>query len=154
MHITTYTNTEFKKHLQESNIFYAHHETAAGLLLILATKKGIFSVTFVDAIKDYPEYHKKDDLDLNQFLLVGTEFQINVWNAALQIPAGKVVSYQDVATRIGKPTAYRAVALALKNNKIAYFVPCHRVLLKSGELCGYNWGVERKRLLLEAEKNK
>lgn len=124
MNIITCTNAEFKKHIKESNIYYTHHQTAAGQLLILATKNGIFSVTFVDAQKEYPEFIK-NDLDLTQFILVGTDFQIDVWKAALQIPRSKVVSYQEVAMRIGKPKAFRAVALALKRNKIAYFIPCH-----------------------------
>ncbi len=81
----------------------------------------------------------------------GTPFQQQVWSALRQIPAGKTVSYQVLAERIGSPRAVRAVAGACAANPIAVLIPCHRVLRSDGGLSGYRWGVERKRALLEAE---
>lgn len=81
----------------------------------------------------------------------GTPFQHQVWSALRQIPAGKTVSYQVLAERIGAPRAVRAVAGACAANPIAVLIPCHRVLRSDGGMSGYRWGVERKRALLEAE---
>ena len=69
--------------------------------------------------------------------LKGTNFQIKVWEALLKIPAGQVVSYNDIATYIGKPKAVRAVANAVRKNPIPFIIPCHRVILKIGEFGGY-----------------
>ena len=84
-------------------------------------------------------------------LLRGTNFQIKVWQALLRIPEGTVVSYSEVARRIGRPDAVRAVAGAVGCNPIAWLIPCHRVLRKSGEMGGYRWGTARKRLILSRE---
>jgi AraC family transcriptional regulator of adaptative response/methylated-DNA-[protein]-cysteine methyltransferase len=84
-------------------------------------------------------------------LVRGTNFQIQVWRALVSIPSGCAVSYQDVARRIGRPDAVRAVAGAIAANSIAYLIPCHRVLRASGALSGYRWGSERKLALLAWE---
>lgn len=81
----------------------------------------------------------------------GTAFQQRVWQALRRIPAGKTVSYAELARRIGAPTAARAVAGACAANALAVAIPCHRVVRKDGSLSGYRWGVERKRVLLERE---
>lgn len=81
----------------------------------------------------------------------GTAFQERVWQALTRIPQGQTVSYAELAERIGQPKAARAVARACAANAIAVAVPCHRVVRGSGELSGYKWGVERKRVLLERE---
>ncbi len=81
----------------------------------------------------------------------GTVFQQRVWQALREIPAGKTVSYADVAKRIGAPGSARAVAQACAANALAVAIPCHRVVRNDGELSGYRWGVERKRALLERE---
>jgi AraC family transcriptional regulator, regulatory protein of adaptative response / methylated-DNA-[protein]-cysteine methyltransferase len=83
----------------------------------------------------------------------GTAFQQRVWRALQKIPAGKTVSYADVAKRIGFPKAVRAVASACAANAIAVAIPCHRVVRKGGGLSGYRWGVERKRALLKREES-
>jgi AraC family transcriptional regulator of adaptative response/methylated-DNA-[protein]-cysteine methyltransferase len=83
--------------------------------------------------------------------LRGTEFQRVVWDALRTIPPGETVSYTEVATRIGRPEAVRAVAGAIAANAIAVVVPCHRVIRGDGSLSGYRWGVERKRALLARE---
>jgi AraC family transcriptional regulator of adaptative response/methylated-DNA-[protein]-cysteine methyltransferase len=81
----------------------------------------------------------------------GTEFQRRVWEALRRIPAGKTVSYTDIARRIGAPRSVRAVAQACGANSIAVAIPCHRVVRSDGDLSGYRWGVDRKRALLERE---
>lgn len=81
----------------------------------------------------------------------GTAFQRTVWNELQKIPAGAPVSYKELASRIGRPTAVRAVAGACAANPLALIVPCHRVIAANGDLTGYRWGIERKRELLSRE---
>ena len=81
----------------------------------------------------------------------GTLFQQQVWKALRDIPAGETLSYSQVAQKIGKPKAIRAVASACASNAIAILIPCHRVVRQSGELSGYRWGVTRKAELLRRE---
>ncbi len=83
--------------------------------------------------------------------LRGTVFQLRVWQALRQIPRGQTRTYSQLARELGSPNATRAVARACATNRVAVVVPCHRVVGASGALTGYRWGVERKRLLLEAE---
>jgi AraC family transcriptional regulator of adaptative response/methylated-DNA-[protein]-cysteine methyltransferase len=83
--------------------------------------------------------------------LRGTFFQKLVWQNLLQIPSGTTISYQELAQRIGRPRATRAVASACGANRIAVLIPCHRVLRSDGGLGGYRWGIERKRQLLQRE---
>jgi AraC family transcriptional regulator, regulatory protein of adaptative response / methylated-DNA-[protein]-cysteine methyltransferase len=82
----------------------------------------------------------------------GTEFQKAVWRALREIPAGATVTYGEIARRIGRPDSVRAVGAACGANPIAVIVPCHRVVGKDGSLTGYEWGIEKKRMLLEREK--
>lgn len=82
----------------------------------------------------------------------GTDFQQSVWRALREIPVGETVSYRQLAARIGKPTASRAVGMANSKNPIAIVVPCHRVIGADGSLTGYAGGVERKRWLLAHEQ--
>jgi AraC family transcriptional regulator of adaptative response/methylated-DNA-[protein]-cysteine methyltransferase len=84
--------------------------------------------------------------------LKGTVFQRQVWQALRQIPPGQTRSYSEIAAKMGKPKAYRAVARACAQNSVALLVPCHRVVGADGSLTGYRWGLERKRSLLEAEE--
>jgi AraC family transcriptional regulator of adaptative response/methylated-DNA-[protein]-cysteine methyltransferase len=81
-------------------------------------------------------------------LLMGTNFQIKVWQALLKIPAGSVTTYQTVAEMIGASQAARAIGSAVGQNAIAYLIPCHRVIRQSGLLGGYRWGEDRKRAML------
>jgi AraC family transcriptional regulator of adaptative response/methylated-DNA-[protein]-cysteine methyltransferase len=83
----------------------------------------------------------------------GTAFQQRVWQALREIPAGKTVSYTEIAQRIGAPKSARAVAQACAANTLAVAIPCHRVVRNDGGLSGYRWGVERKRALLDKEAN-
>ena len=81
----------------------------------------------------------------------GTAFQRRVWEVLQSIPPGQTLSYAEVASRLGQPSAVRAVAGACAANKLAVAVPCHRVIGKDGALTGYRWGVARKRALLQRE---
>jgi methylated-DNA-[protein]-cysteine S-methyltransferase len=81
----------------------------------------------------------------------GTPFQLQVWDALRAIPYGTTVSYAEIARRIGRPSAARAVGRAVGQNPLAIVVPCHRVVGASGALTGFAWGIERKRRLLELE---
>lgn len=82
----------------------------------------------------------------------GTAFQQRVWNALQDVPSGTTVSYAEIAQRIGAPKSVRAVARACAANNLAIVIPCHRVVRSNGELSGYAWGVERKRVLREASQ--
>jgi O-6-methylguanine DNA methyltransferase len=83
--------------------------------------------------------------------LSGTEFQLEVWTALRKIPAGRTLSYGDLAKKIGHASASRAVGAANGANPVSLVVPCHRVIASDGTLGGYGWGLERKRWLLEHE---
>jgi AraC family transcriptional regulator, regulatory protein of adaptative response / methylated-DNA-[protein]-cysteine methyltransferase len=81
-------------------------------------------------------------------VLIGTDFEVKVWETLLKIPVGHAATYAGVANHIGKPTASRAVGAAVGKNPISFVVPCHRVVGTSGALTGYHWGVPRKRAIL------
>jgi AraC family transcriptional regulator of adaptative response/methylated-DNA-[protein]-cysteine methyltransferase len=83
--------------------------------------------------------------------LRGTNFQLKVWEALLQIPAGTVTTYEGIASRIGKPNAMRAVGTAIGHNPIAVLIPCHRVIRKVGEFGNYRYGALRKKAILARE---
>ncbi len=83
--------------------------------------------------------------------LKGTNFQVNVWRALLSIPAGRIISYQDMAAYIGRPTAFRAVANAIALNPVGYLIPCHSVIAKSGMTHRYRWGASRKKVIIGFE---
>ncbi len=81
----------------------------------------------------------------------GTAFQLEVWSALRQIGPGQTSSYRQLAEKIGRPKAVRAVGMANAKNPIALVVPCHRIIASDGTLCGYAYGLERKRWLLQHE---
>lgn len=83
-----------------------------------------------------------------RLVLIGTDFEVRVWQALLKIPMGRAVSYADIARHLGQPTASRAVGTAVGRNPISFVVPCHRVLRGDGNLGGYHWGLTRKRALI------
>ena len=80
--------------------------------------------------------------------MIGTDFQLSVWEALLRIPMGKARSYSSIASEIGAPSASRAVGAAIGANPLSFVVPCHRAMGKSGALTGYHWGLTRKRAIL------
>ena len=81
-------------------------------------------------------------------VLIGTDFEVRVWETLLKIPMGRATTYSDVACKISSPKASRAVGAAVGRNPISFVVPCHRVIGKSGALTGYHWGITRKRAML------
>ena len=90
---------------------------------------------------------------LGPLAVSGTPFQLNVWRALTRIPCGCTLSYRELAERIGKPQAARAVGAAIGSNPVAWLIPCHRVVRRDGSLGGYRWGVDRKRSLLAWEQS-
>jgi AraC family transcriptional regulator of adaptative response/methylated-DNA-[protein]-cysteine methyltransferase len=170
---------EYKNKGQGLIISYGMHETPFGDCLIATTQRGICHLSFGDAdeslkvLKDqwpyasFKEDHKatlelisrifKPTPDHKPFHLhlKGTNFQIKVWQALLTIPAGTLVNYEKIAHLMGHPKAVRAAASAIANNPIAYLIPCHRVIAKSGIIGNYRWGTVRKKALIgfEAAQN-
>jgi methylated-DNA-[protein]-cysteine S-methyltransferase len=122
----------------------------------------ILKAEFVEGSSDVIETAQQqlNEYFLNQrqefdipLLFVGTDFQKKVWNELRNIPYGKTVSYGELARRIGMPKAVRAVANANAVNAISIIAPCHRVIGTDGSLTGYGGGLNRKKFLLELEKN-
>lgn len=83
-----------------------------------------------------------------RLVMIGSDFDVRVWETLLKIPMGRAVSYADIARHLGQPTASRAVGTAVGRNPISFVVPCHRVLRGDGSLGGYHWGLTRKRALI------
>ena len=177
------TPGEYKQRGEGVEIRYGIHSSPFGECLVAKTDRGICNLMFVqdyerDAaitfLKDnWPAAEFTEDyggtrvvieqmMDLFQtrsstplrLFLSGTNFQIKVWEALLQIIPGSVVSYEDVAIHIGMPGASRAVGNAISRNPIPVLIPCHRVIRKSGEFGGYRWGASRKKALLGWEMAK
>jgi AraC family transcriptional regulator of adaptative response/methylated-DNA-[protein]-cysteine methyltransferase len=173
----------YKKGAQDVPIRFAIAPCFLGLVLIAATAQGICSIDFGDTAKALKEnlrrrFPKAMFLDPDPrftdmvkkvlaFLenphrgrfglpldVQGTAFQRRVWLALQEIPAGDTVSYTVIASCVGRPKAARAVARACAANMLALAVPCHRVVRGDGQLGGYRWGLERKRVLLEQERTK
>jgi len=148
--------------------FKAYYLSPIGPLEVSGTSEGIVSVTFVkrrlpndrnlpesvkEGIRQLDEYFKGARINFSlKLLLQGTPFQKLVWERLKKIPYGKLVSYGDVASAIGKPNAYRAVGNANNKNPIAIIIPCHRVIGSDGTLVGYGGGLWRKEWLLNHEK--
>ncbi|WP_190236515.1 methylated-DNA--[protein]-cysteine S-methyltransferase [Allorhizobium terrae] len=101
--------------------------------------------TYVQRIFDPTCWQAEQPL---RVVLIGSDFQVRVWQNLLTIPMGKAVTYSNIAQNIGQPTASRAVGAAVGRNPISFVVPCHRALGKSGALTGYHWGLTRKRAML------
>jgi AraC family transcriptional regulator of adaptative response/methylated-DNA-[protein]-cysteine methyltransferase len=159
-------------------IDYGFHACPFGVALILATGKGICGVAFADeggekkALADmkarwpratYTEApgrtqkyaqrifnpaNSREELRLH---LLGTPWQIKVWEALLAIPEGRMTTYRAVAELAGNANASRAVGMAVGRNPLSWIIPCHRVLGSNGAMTGYHWGVERKRAMLAVE---
>lgn len=110
---------------------------------------------FGDAVAQLEAYFAGERLDFDLDLeLIGTDFQRKVWAALLSIPYGETRSYGQIARQIGSPGASRAVGLANGHNPIGIIVPCHRVIGANGSLTGYGGGLNRKKQLLEMERNR
>ena len=171
------TPGEYKSRGAGVNTHYGIHLTPFGKCLIATTERGICHLGFVDGsegraldilvdhwkqatmIEDYkttaPLVNRifldaKLDAPLKLHLR-GTNFQIKVWEALLNIPTGALTTYEHIATRMGNPRAVRAVGSAVGDNPIAYLIPCHRVIRKSGEFGNYLYGSARKKAILARE---
>ena len=83
-----------------------------------------------------------------RIVLIGTDFEVRVWEMLLKIPIGRAMTYSDIAVKLGATKAARAVGAAVGKNPVSFVVPCHRVLGKSGDVTGYHWGLTRKRAML------
>jgi len=168
---------EYKSRGIGVTIRYGIHPTPFGKCLIGTTDRGICHLGFIqtsegdsidnlvsgwsqaEMIEDYKSTaslvkpifdlgHRGKPLSIH---LRGTNFQLKVWEALLQIPAGAVTSYEGIAARIGRPNALRAVGTAVGHNPIAVLIPCHRVIRKVGDFGNYRYGALRKKALLARE---
>jgi AraC family transcriptional regulator, regulatory protein of adaptative response / methylated-DNA-[protein]-cysteine methyltransferase len=152
------------------------HDCPFGVCLVMATEKGVCGLAFGDEDEEarmmddmrarWPRAvftpnpartgriaaqifeHRDGELRLH---LLGTPWQMKVWEALLAIPEGKLATYRDVADRLGNARASRAVGTAVGRNPISLLIPCHRVLGSDGTLTGYHWGLPRKRAMLAME---
>lgn len=173
------TPTKLRAGGEGTTIRFALGQCSLGTILVAATDKGICVIQFADdpdsllqGLQDrFPNARLiGGDADFEQLVaqvvglveaphqslelpldIQGTAFQQRVWQALRNIPPGSTASYADIAKRIGRPGAARAVAGACAANEIAVAIPCHRVVRTDGSLSGYRWGVERKQALLERE---
>lgn len=168
---------DFKSGGSGLEIRYGYHVSPFGIALVMATDRGLCGLAFADpgeeaaALEDMARRWPGALLSADQaatagyvervfspaqwradqplrIVMIGTDFQVRVWEALLRIPLGTAKTYSDVATEIGKPSASRAVGAAVGRNPISFVVPCHRALGKSGALTGYHWGITRKRAML------
>ena len=103
------------------------------------------TAAFAKRIFDPSQWRPSEPL---RVILIGTDWEVRVWEALLKIPMGKVATYSAIAGKVRTPAAARAVGAAVGKNPICFVVPCHRVIGKSGELTGYHWGITRKRAML------
>ncbi len=109
------------------------------------SEDGAATLPVVRQIFDLPREHGGPALSLH---LKGTNFQLKVWEALLRIPPGSALSYEDVAAEVGTPRAARAVGSAVARNPVAFLIPCHRVIRRTGAFGEYRWGSARKKALL------
>lgn len=158
-------------------IRYGWHISPFGVALVMATDRGLAGlafcdpggerVTFEDMARRWPNATYVEDMAATapyagrvfdpvkwrseeplRVVLIGTDFQVRVWEALLSIPMGRARTYSSIAAEIGAPLASRAVGAAVGANPLSFVVPCHRALGKSGALTGYHWGITRKRAML------
>ena len=164
-------------------IRYGLHPSPFGWALVMITDRGLAGLAFtdeaggMDAFEDmasrWPNADYVEDCEATaayaerifdpkrwdpkaplRVVLIGSDFQVRVWEALLRIPMGCAVTYSSIAEKLGQPTASRAVGAAVGRNPISFVVPCHRALGKSGALTGYHWGLTRKRAMLGWESGK
>jgi O-6-methylguanine DNA methyltransferase len=154
--ITALKEKDFNAYVGSHTQKYALLDTPAGPLLVLGTEDGVTAATYDQALfaAIIARYSKADAILLTHFIIKGTPLQAQIWEQALNIPAGSTMTYQELAVMIGRPRAYRFVANTMAQNNIAYLLPCHRVIGKDGTLRGYKWGLAVKQVLLEAEKSR
>jgi AraC family transcriptional regulator of adaptative response/methylated-DNA-[protein]-cysteine methyltransferase len=168
---------EWKKGGEGTRLAYGFHPSPFGTAVVIASARGLAGLAFADdggeqaALEDmqrrWPLATYMPDqtgtaalarriFDSSQWsaeqplrvVLIGTDFEVRVWETLLRIPLGRATTYSDIASRLAAPKASRAVGAAVGKNPISFVVPCHRVLGKSGALTGYHWGLTRKRAML------
>lgn len=169
------TPGEYKQKGRGLQIQYGFHPTQFGESLLAVSDRGICHLSFVNghgrtqALTTLKEQWSNAELVENaeatrpyqnqifnqektskplHLHLKGTNFQIQVWSALLQVPAGALVSYGTLAELAGKPDAARAVGTAVGHNPIAYLIPCHRVIRQMGQFGSYHWGAARKKAMI------
>ncbi len=174
---------EWKSGGEGLELRYGFHPCPFGTALVIVAPRGLAGVALADAGKErpaltdmkrrWPKAKYLEDsaatapvaariFDPNlwrpdqplRVVLLGTDFEVRVWETLLKIPMGRFTTYSDIACRIDKPKAARAVGAAVGKNPVSFVVPCHRVIGKSGELTGYHWGLTRKRAMLGWEAAK
>jgi AraC family transcriptional regulator, regulatory protein of adaptative response / methylated-DNA-[protein]-cysteine methyltransferase len=158
-------------------IAYGYHPSPFGLALVMVSDYGMCGMAFCDpgeeraSLQDmtrrWPNAQYTEDSARTapfaarifatdkwrtneplRITMIGSDFEIRVWESLLKIPMGKAVTYGGIAQSIGKPKAARAVGAAVGRNPMSFVVPCHRVIGKSGELTGYHWGLTRKKAII------
>jgi AraC family transcriptional regulator of adaptative response/methylated-DNA-[protein]-cysteine methyltransferase len=168
---------EWKAGGEGLSITYGFHSCPFGMALVMKTPRGLAGLALADpgkeraALRDmrarWPKAKYFEDLAATapiacrifdaalwredqplRVVLIGTDFEVRVWEKLLSVPMGKLTTYSDLAARAGAPKAARAVGAAVGKNPICFVVPCHRVIGKNGELTGYHWGLTRKRAML------
>jgi AraC family transcriptional regulator of adaptative response/methylated-DNA-[protein]-cysteine methyltransferase len=168
---------EWKSGGEGLTISYGFHPSPFGTALVMATERGLAGLAFADhgeeqaALADMRSRWRKANyvedtartaplaqriFDRSlwradrplRVVLIGTDFEVRVWEMLLRIPMGRATTYSEIAGTIGAAKAARAVGAAVGKNPVCFVVPCHRVIGKSGELTGYHWGLTRKRAML------
>ncbi|MCF5722579.1 bifunctional DNA-binding transcriptional regulator/O6-methylguanine-DNA methyltransferase Ada [Pseudomonas syringae] len=180
-HLLGMTPSDYKAGGSHSEMLFAVGQCSLGAILVAQSIRGVCAILLGDdpdkLVRDLQDQFPKANLvgadrsfeqviaqvvgfieapalGLNLPLdLRGTAFQERVWQALRDIPLGSTASYGQIAERIGAPKSFRAVAQACGANSLAVAIPCHRVVRSNGDLSGYRWGVERKRQLLERERD-
>ena len=168
------TPGEYKNGGQQLLINFSYAETPFGDVMVASTPKGVCHMAFIESEgegigrlrQQFPNasFTRKVDLlqqsalrvftdDWNNMAriklhLMGTPFQLKVWETLLRIPRGRLSTYGAVGKNIGSPKASRAVGSAVGNNPVAYLIPCHRIILSNGILGGYQWGSVRKATII------
>jgi AraC family transcriptional regulator, regulatory protein of adaptative response / methylated-DNA-[protein]-cysteine methyltransferase len=168
---------EWKTGGEGLTIHFGFHPSPFGSALVMATERGLAGLAFADpgeekaALADmksrWPRAACVEDsartaaiarriFDPSQWsaqqplrvVLIGTDWEVRVWEALLQIPMGRLATYSAIAGKLAAPKAARAVGAAVGKNPVSFVVPCHRVVGKAGDLTGYHWGITRKRAML------
>jgi len=180
VNVEAMTPGEFKAKGAGLKIHFGFHPSPFGECLLAVTERGICGLGFVgeggraQALEDFKRRwpaaefqenpqktrstidrvfspRKRNGSETVKLFLMGTNFQVKVWEALLRIPPGSVVCYEDLARRLGKPSAARAVGGAVGRNPISFLIPCHRAIRKMGITGDYHWGAARKKAILAWE---
>ena len=160
---------------------HGFHPAPFGTAVVITTERGLAGLAFCDAgeeaatladmMRRWPKARTVQDQAVTapvvphifgqaprdiplRLVLIGSDFEVSVWQSLLKIPLGQATTYGTIASHIGRPRAARAVGAAVGRNPICFVVPCHRVLGKSGALTGYHWGLTRKQAILGWEAGK